>query len=182
MNYPDNIFLIGFSGSGKSTIGPLLAKELNYEFYDTDSMIEEKAGMGITDIFVKGGELKFRKLEAAIIEEIIKNITIKKVVALGGGAFESDHNRDLFLKNGLVIYLKCSADIIIKRLAESDDRPLLQSINYTNRYEKIKQLLSTREPNYNKAHMTISALEKNTNKLIATILQEIKNYNEKNLG
>jgi len=74
MNYPDNIFLVGFSGSGKSTIGPLLAKELNYEFYDTDSMIEEKAGMGITDIFVKGGELKFRKLEAAIIEEIIKNI------------------------------------------------------------------------------------------------------------
>ncbi len=182
MNYPENIFLIGFSGSGKSTIGPLLAKELNYKFYDTDSMIEKKSGKTITRIFETDGEHLFRKLESEIIADITNEKKVNKVVALGGGAFISEQNRELFLKSGLVIYLKCSAELILKRLAGSHDRPLLNSIAQLNRFEKIKQMLSTREPNYKKAHLIISILGENTQKVIANIIKEIKAYNEKNLG
>ena len=182
MDNPENIFLIGFSGSGKSTIGPLLAKELNYEFYDTDSIIEKKTGKSISKIFEINGEVSFRKYELSAIEEIIKKKTINKVVALGAGAFNTDKNRDVILKSGLVIYLKCSAELILKRLADSHNRPLLNSIDRSNRFEKIKQMLSTREPNYKKAHLIISTIGKDSKKMILSILKEIKDYNEKNIG
>jgi shikimate kinase len=182
MNYPENIFLIGFSGSGKSTIGPLIAKELHYEFFDTDSMIEKVSGKSINDIFLNDGEPAFRKLESASIKKIGKDKVFNKVIALGGGAFESDQNRKLILETGIVVYLKCTPELIIKRLADFDDRPLLKSVNKRDRLEKVKQLLSTREPNYDKAQIVINTVGKNTKRIISAILQEIEVYDEKNLG
>ena len=108
------IFLTGFSGSGKSTIGPLLANSLGYEFIDLDQMIEKQAGKTITLIFAENGEEYFRKLEFHALEGVVEQTNL--VISLGGGVLQNDRSYELIKATGTLVYLKSPARTLAKRL------------------------------------------------------------------
>lgn len=115
-----NIYLIGFMGSGKTTIGSCLQPFLQKDFIDIDQWIEAKVNMKIPTIFATKGESFFRKYETICLKEISKNT----IVATGGGIVEVDENIQLMKKNGTLIYLHTTFDEITKRLKSNTTRPL----------------------------------------------------------
>src|ERR1035437_5709956 len=119
------VYLTGFMGSGKSTIGPILANTLGWDFYDLDNVIENKSGMKIKEIFDVYGEEHFRFLEGKTLLEISKNEKI--VVSLGGGTIANENNLILLKKTGLLFYLKLSSLSAYKRFKYKKDRPVLLS-------------------------------------------------------
>jgi shikimate kinase len=119
------VYLTGFMGSGKSTIGPILANTLGWEFYDLDSVIENKTGLKIKEIFNVNGEEHFRVLERKTLLEISENNKI--VVSLGGGTIANEENLKILKKTGLLFYLKLSPVSAYKRLKYKKDRPVLLS-------------------------------------------------------
>ena len=119
------VYLTGFMGSGKSTIGPILANTLGWEFYDLDDIIENKTGMKIKEIFNVYGEDHFRILERKALLEISENNKI--VVSLGGGTIANEKNLEILKKTGLLFYLKLSSVSAYKRLKYKRDRPVLLS-------------------------------------------------------
>ncbi len=126
------VTLVGMMGSGKSTVGKLVSEKLNYKFYDTDSLIVEKTGRKITDIFRIKGEEYFRDLEKEVINELYNKNDIKNsVIATGGGAVLSEANRNLFLNRSKVYWLNVEVDKLADRLYENKERPLIR--NYKNR-------------------------------------------------
>ncbi len=166
-----SVYLIGFSGSGKSTISPKLAKALGVTFYDSDAMIEKQAGMTVSEIFSKVGERKFRKIEQVVIAKIVAARGIK-VVSLGGGSLLTPANRKIVLADGLLIYLSCSVREIYRRLMADNSRPLLngQHESRESRNERIKSLLSRRVIHYQLADLSVST----TNRTIGEVLKKIK--------
>lgn len=145
-----NIFLIGPMGAGKTTVGRQLAKKLGLSFYDSDKEIEAHAGATVAWIFDKEGEAGFRKREEQAIANLskLKNV----VVATGGGAILSAHNRALLMERGTVIYLQVSLRRQLARVGRGRSRPLLNS---PNPMEILKALQAKRESLYQKtAHMT----------------------------
>jgi len=152
-------------GSGKTTVGKYVAKSLNHEFLDSDQKIEERAGANISWIFDVEGEEGFRNREEAIIDEL----TLKKgiVLSTGGGAILRKESREKLRHRGLVIYLKASAEQILKRTAKDKKRPLLQT---KNREQAVKDLISKRDPLYQEiADITITT----GNGKISDVTQEI---------
>src|SRR5437660_1222425 len=117
-----SIFLTGFMGSGKTTLGKILANRLQWEFIDLDELIIERAGRSIPEIFSEFGEAHFRLLE----REALRSLAARSpaVVALGGGVFVSDENRALVAEQGISIWLDCDLDEILKRLGNDKTRPL----------------------------------------------------------
>lgn len=135
-----NIILIGFMGSGKTTIGRRLAKELEgYRFVDMDADIERKAGMNITSIFEKLGEQEFRKMESDMCKEL--SYAKSCIIATGGGIIKNAKNVDLLKKNGIVLYLKASPEHVFRNIKDDTSRPLLQC---DDKIGKIKQLMGER--------------------------------------
>ncbi len=120
------IYLVGFMGSGKSTIGERLADELGWGFVDIDEDIVKAEGRSIVDIFDTGGEPAFREIEYECIRKRVRTIQTGRpmVVALGGGAFAEERNFQLLQENGVSIWLDCSFDLIRERLQHQFDRPL----------------------------------------------------------
>jgi len=145
-----NIVLIGFMGSGKTTVGKILAKELNAYFADSDQMIEEKEGMTIPDIFEKFGEAYFRELEEATIRSILKGDNI--VVSTGGGAVLNKKLFEYIKSNAKVIHLESSIDSLWNRIKNCTNRPLLYSDNPRRRME---ELYKERLPIYQEAHYNV---------------------------
>lgn len=143
------IVLTGMPGSGKTTVGMHLSKDLNIDFVDIDFAIEKSENRTISEIFANDGEKYFRVLESKIIKESFGD---NKVISLGGGAFEDPITRSFLLKNSIVIYLKTSVQEIYKRVKNNSQRPLL---NDDMSAEKINKILSVREKNYKLAHFTI---------------------------
>jgi shikimate kinase len=119
------VYLTGFMGSGKSTIGPILANTLGWEFFDLDKVIENKTGMVIKEIFDVNGEDYFRTLERKTLLEISDNNKI--VVSLGGGTITNYKNLETLKKTGIIFYLKLSPQSAYKRLKFKRDRPVLLS-------------------------------------------------------
>lgn len=117
------IFLVGFMGAGKSTVGRLLAEKLSYRFIDLDALIEEQTGRSIKAIFVESGEGEFRRLEREAIESCGK--LERSVIALGGGAYISEENRTLLRSLGKTVWLDCPLGICLTRVAGDRSRPLL---------------------------------------------------------
>ena len=122
MKSKGNIVFLGMMGSGKSTIGKLVSKKLNINFFDTDQNIEENLGSKISKIFEKKGESYFRKIEEKITLETLKRKNI--VIALGGGSFLNKKIREEILNNHLSIWLNWSNHIIVKRIQKNSKRPL----------------------------------------------------------
>lgn len=140
----NNIVLVGYMGSGKTTIGKYISRELGYEFIDTDEYIMKKEGLTVNDIFSKKGEEYFRTLETDAIREL-GNSLHNTVIATGGGLPMRDENRRLLKALGTVYYLKTGADTIFRRISGNEDRPLLMC---ENPYERICSMLNERESAY----------------------------------
>ena len=161
-----NIILIGMMGCGKTTISKELSKELpQYTYIDIDSEIEKSTQKKISEIFLKHGEPFFRMLESDKIKKICKESG--HIISVGGGAFENEENRDIMLKNGIVIYLKATSDEIFNRIKNETHRPLLKQ-NFS--IEKIENIMINREKNYAKAHYTIDTTGKTPNNIAKEIL------------
>lgn len=122
--HPQRIFLVGMMASGKTTIGRHLAALLNYDFKDTDALVEERAGADISWIFDMEGEDGFRDREQLALELATRPSNV--VVATGGGAVLREHNRSLMRSRGAVVYLSAPAELIAARAARDRRRPLLQ--------------------------------------------------------
>ncbi len=118
------IFLVGFMGSGKSTIGILLSEYLGWEFVDLDKVIEEKEGMKIKDIFAVKGEDYFRNLEIKTLKDILSKE--KVVVATGGGLGARREAMEIMKANGFVVWLDISFEEFMKRCGKDPNRPLLK--------------------------------------------------------
>jgi shikimate kinase len=120
------IYLVGFMGSGKSTVGRLLAHRLGWSFFDMDHEIEAAEGVSIREIFETRGEPEFRRIEAAILGQHISWIEQGRpsVLALGGGAYAAQGNRALLQDRGITIWLDCPFEIVERRAAETAHRPL----------------------------------------------------------
>jgi len=161
-----NIVLTGIMGCGKSTVGKLLSKQLkNYIFVDTDDVIVDLEGMTIPEIFSKKSEQYFRNLEEGVIEELSQEENL--IIALGGGVFESEKNRNNLLESGDVIYLKTDIDTIYERIKSDKNRPLL---NCENPKEKLKTLMDSREQNYLKADYIIETDNKTPEDIVGEII------------
>jgi shikimate kinase len=156
------VFLTGFMASGKSTIGPILANTLGWNFIDLDKLIEEKEGKSIKDIFKEEGEEHFRFLERKMLIEVL-NLN-NYIIALGGGTIANSFNLEQVKKNGLLIYLASSPEETYKRLRFKRDRPAFlfdeEEPSKEKFLQKINDLLEERNKFYSEADLTI-----NTDKL-----------------
>jgi shikimate kinase len=147
-----NIALIGFMGTGKSTVGQLVAGMLKFKFVDTDEMIEGMAHRRISEIFATDGEARFRQYETQAVERL-KDLTMT-VISTGGGLVTNPENLASLKQHSLVVCLWCSAEGILKRVGHQTHRPLLQ---VENPLERIRALLSERSPAYRQADILVSS-------------------------
>jgi shikimate kinase len=143
MKAPNNIFLVGPMGAGKSTIGRRLANMLAMEFYDSDHEIEKRTGADIPLIFEIEGEEGFRKREKAVIDELSCKSGV--VLATGGGAILDESNRQRLSERGVIVYLRTSVSQQLMRTRHDQNRPLLQT---ENPKEKLRELMEIRDPLY----------------------------------
>jgi shikimate kinase len=153
-----NIFLIGFMGSGKSTIGMQIAKNNNWPLIDMDSIIEERQKKTISEIFASMGENAFRKMENHLIKELAQSDN--QVISCGGGAPCFFDNMDIMNSNGKSVYLKLSPEAILNRLLSFPEemrlsRPLLANKTTEQLKEYIDATLTKREPFYNTAKIIV---------------------------
>ena len=120
------IYVVGFMASGKSTVGRLLAHRLGWNFFDTDEEIEAAERTPIAEIFDTRGEAEFRRIETGIIRHYVHRIErgSAAVLALGGGAFVAQANRDLLENNGVTVWLDCPFELVRSRVALTSHRPL----------------------------------------------------------
>lgn len=142
-----NLILIGFMGSGKTSVGELLAVRLGYSFQDTDLLIEQTEKDTISNIFQVKGEGYFRDLETTLIEDLQTNLR-NTVLSAGGGLPLREQNRKLLRELGFVVYLEASAEEIIERLMNDTTRPLLQGEELD---AKVRSMLKIRIPIYEHA-------------------------------
>lgn len=143
MKKPQNVFLVGPPGAGKSAVGRQLARMLHMTFLDSDEEIESRTGVDIPFIFEKEGEEGFRKREAKVIDDLTKMDSI--VLATGGGAIMNPDNRSHLGARGFVVYLQTSVDQQLARTSRGRHRPLLDTEDPRARLEA---LLTHREPLY----------------------------------
>ncbi|NDW09806.1 shikimate kinase [Dysgonomonas sp. 520] len=154
----ERIFLIGYMGVGKTTLGKGLAKALNLEFVDLDLYIQARYQKTVTQLFEEYGEDGFRKIENKLLKEVsdFENV----VISTGGGAPCFYDNIDIMNRKGKTVYLKASTDLLHSRLLTCrDKRPLLQNKTDEELYNFIKENLRKREPFYSKAKYTLEAEE-----------------------
>jgi shikimate kinase len=122
---PHNIVLVGFMGSGKTSIGRLVAQRLGFQFVDTDAVIVERAGMPVAKIFERHGEAWFREQETATLRSL--GILNRAVISTGGGIVGREENRALLRGLGFVVWLTASEEVIFERVSRNKKRPLLQT-------------------------------------------------------
>jgi shikimate kinase len=146
-----NIYLIGMMGSGKSTIGPLLAENLGYSFLDTDTTIEKVVGQTISAIFQAVGEPEFRQIETQVLAEV--SAYTRLIIATGGGIAIERENWN-HLHQGLVIWIDPSIDILVERLQEDTTRPILATTD--DLQTKLAAILAERRHRYSEADLQIS--------------------------
>ena len=167
MNF-NHIYLIGMMGSGKSTIGQLLASAVNYNFIDTDSLIEENTGLKIYDIFKIFGETYFRNLENQTLRDSTENQK-QKVIACGGGLPLIPGVMEYMKENGLVLFLKGDPAISYSRIYNKNNRPLLKN------KKDFEDLFNERLNTYKRAHFSVNA-DDNPQKIIENILLILQDF------
>jgi len=165
------IILIGFMGSGKTSIAKKISEYLDITFIDTDAYIEENQNQSINEIFTNNGEEFFRALETKILEEIIKEKN-SGVIATGGGLPIRDENQKLLKGIGKIVYLRTKAETIYQRIKDDNSRPLL---NTPDPRQKIHDLLNERTPIYEKtADVVVDTDNKSVGQIVDEILFDLK--------
>jgi shikimate kinase len=173
------IFLTGFMGSGKSTVGPILANTIGFHFIDLDALIEQNEGKRISEIFAAEGEQKFRSLERQTLREILgRKATI---VSLGGGTVTNDETLSLVKQHGVLVYLKSDVDHIFQRLRTKSDRPMLRDdegklLDGDSLRLKIEGLLAARERFYLQADVVITTDDKKIGYTIDELAKKLTHY------
>nr|WP_320050608.1 shikimate kinase [uncultured Desulfuromonas sp.] len=159
----ENIYLIGFMGAGKSTVGTLLSSELSMPFIDLDEKIVERYQCSINQIFHQQGESTFRDYETKMLQEL--SLLKGHVVSTGGGVIGSDRNWAIMNEFGVVIYLSCSWLMTLERLKGSNGRPLFND----NDLATLKELYDSRLDRYRKADFVIDVDELTPQQVVARI-------------
>jgi shikimate kinase len=167
-----NIFIVGPMGSGKTTVGKIVANELFLDFHDTDAKIEESTGVTIDWIFDIEGESGFRKRETSILKEVVALNSI--VLATGGGIIIAEENRELLASRGTVFYLHTPLNTQIERTAKDKDRPLLKD---KDPEKVLLDLQKTRQAMYEEvADHIIDTENKSGSEVANEIVKLVKNY------
>ncbi|MBT92035.1 MAG: shikimate kinase [Candidatus Pelagibacter bacterium] len=170
MKSNNNLVLLGMMGSGKSTIGHLLSKNLNIELNDVDEIIEKEEGCKISEIFEKKGEICFRKIEEKITLKLLGSN--KKIISLGGGGFINDNIRSEVLSNHISFWLDWNNSTLINRIKRSKKRPI--TFNLTE--NQIKKIISERSKMYSMANFKINCEKFSKDEIV----KKIKDIYEKN--
>ncbi len=171
----ESIILTGPMGSGKSSVGKILASRLGYRFMDLDALIVEKTGKSINQIFDDEGEDKFRELESLVLSSLSGQQRI--ILSTGGGAVLREENREQLHALGLVVNLSATVDELTSRLSKADDRPLLKGDEPLS--ARIKRILNERERFYADADIRIDT----TGKKLEDVARKIdKLYLQKQQG
>ncbi|MBK7929193.1 MAG: shikimate kinase [Bryobacterales bacterium] len=162
------IYLTGFMGSGKTTVGRLLADEMGWPFFDLDDDIEAAAGCTISELFASKGETEFRRIEHEALKARVHQVTsgVPLVLALGGGAFAQADNRALLEDAGISIWLDAGMDLIRQRIADETHRPLAQDP------ERFTALYEQRREAYAKADFHI-VIDSNDNDAVVRRVMEL---------
>jgi len=142
-----NLVLIGYMGTGKSTIGRACARALGFRAVDTDAHVERRCGRPIADIFAADGEAEFRRMEALAVEEAAMRVNV--VIATGGGVVLNPGNVDTLRRSGVLMWLRVAPEEIVRRCGDPASRPLLASA--ADPLAKVKAMLTVREPLYSNA-------------------------------
>ena len=169
-NGKTRIALIGFMGTGKSTIGPLLAEKLGYTFIDTDELVERTIGMNIADIFSDLGEDAFRDAEYEALQEALGQEQV--VVSTGGGMVLFERNRKLLREKAFVVNLGAAPETVFRRVQGDQTRPLLKSDDPLTR---IRQLLAERQEFYSDCDISISTDDDTARECCVKILRTFRN-------
>lgn len=168
--------------SGKSTIGPILANTLGYDFADVDKVIEERVGKTVKEIFHQHGEKFFREIESAVIEEMSKREY--HVISLGGGSVVDPNNFSVVKNSGILVYLQSSPEQLLERLQHKGDRPVLsdsegQRLSQEQLRERVLQLYADRAPIYAQAHLTIYTDEQKVGLTVDEIVKKLSHLIKK---
>ena len=167
-----NIMLIGFMGTGKSTVSKVMSSKLHIQETDMDDYIVEYAGMSINDIFSKYGEERFRDIESECVKELCE--TSGKIISCGGGAVLRDENVTCMKKNGLIVLLTATARTVYERVKDSTDRPVL---NGNMNVEYITELMNRRRDRYLEvADIIICTDDKTPEDIVSEMIEEIQKY------
>jgi shikimate kinase len=173
------IYLTGFMGSGKSTIGPILANTLGYDFVDVDKAIEEQTGQTVKELFQSMGEEYFRVLERDLIRKLLLSDDL--VISLGGGTIADTVNFPVIRQSGVLVYLKTDPEQLLKRLHHKTDRPVLVDVAGDRLSEdalrlRIQELYSRREQFYNQADIIITTDEQKVGITVDQIVRRLSGY------
>ncbi|MCS6782855.1 MAG: shikimate kinase [Gloeomargarita sp. SKYBB_i_bin120] len=147
------VFLVGMMGCGKSTTGKFLARQLKYGFSDTDQLIAQVTGRSIPALFAEGGEGEFRRWETQVLAEVASYTRL--VVATGGGVVTRPLNWS-YLHHGVVVWLDAPVEVLVQRLHQRQDRPLLaQAATPEQLHQRLQELLAQRRPYYAQADVQV---------------------------
>lgn len=162
------IFLTGFMGAGKTTVGKALGRRLALSVFDTDELIENALAKSIKDIFAEEGEAGFRRYETCVLKKVTWDNVI---VTTGGGVVTKEENRKWMQQHGTVVYLHCPPEEVFRRLAEDTDRPLIKDKSL----EKMSALFKERLPYYEEADYKMNTNGKTVDAIVEKIAEHMIN-------
>ncbi|WP_303722651.1 shikimate kinase [Malonomonas rubra] len=165
-----HIFLIGFMGAGKTTVGKLLSERLNMQYLDTDTIVESKSGLSIERIFSLNGEEYFRELESTTLSDLLHQHP--SVVSTGGGIVGRDKNWAMMHETGLIVYLRATWPILQSRLGSGKGRPLASQ---EEGWERTKKLLDSRILLYEQADIIVDTDCLTADEVVNEILIKVDN-------
>ena len=169
----DNVILTGFMGTGKTSLGKLLAIKLGRPFIDIDKKIEEEARLSIPKIFERYGEEHFRELERNAVKELSERRGL--VIATGGGTIKDEENLRLLKSSGVMICLTTEPEEIFNRTARRGERPVLDG-GGNERLETIKKLLAERKKFYDRADYQVDTTEWSPIQIIDDICRYLRQF------
>ena len=165
------IVLVGLMGAGKTSVGRRLAEKLGLAFVDADHEIALAAGKSIPEIFADHGEDYFREGERRVIARLLENGP--QVLATGGGAYMNSETRERIRDHGISVWLKADLDLLLKRVAKRNDRPLLQQDDPA---KVLQRLMDTRYPVYSTADVTVESRDVQHGQMVNDVIKAIANW------